>query len=111
MSTSRRRRLRGPADHHQHRPHLQRSSRTSLSPLAHWHRFTLDSVCFLPVVQLDWSLSGPRAERLVSQHLPQDHQDLLEVLVQNSSRDSRTLRARLETLHTQVLLYPSTLTR
>lgn len=58
----------------------------------------------LPVVRLESSLSTPVSQKLTSNQLPQSSEDLLQVLVQNSSQESRTLRAQMWTLHTQVLL-------
>lgn len=56
------------------------------------------------MVSLESLLSRPVSEKLTSNHLPQSDAELLQVLVLNSSREGRTLRAELSTLHTQVLL-------
>lgn len=69
-----------------------------MSPVQTWTLFSL------PVVTLESSLSKPASQKLTSN---QDGEELLQVLVQNSSRESRTLRAQLWTLHTQVLLLTS----
>ena len=57
----------------------------------------------LPVVTLESSLPSRAPQKLTWERLPQSDQQLLQLLVQNSSRDSRTLRAELWTLQTQVL--------
>lgn len=41
---------------------------------------------------------------LTSDLVPQTSDEALQVLVQNNSQESRTIRAQLWTLHTQVLL-------
>lgn len=56
------------------------------------------------MVTLESALSRPASQKLRSE---QSDQELLQVLVQNSSQESRTLRTQLWTLHTQVLLLTS----
>lgn len=98
-------RLHRPAAHHRHRSAVQRSGRASLILLCPSVTSSHPDCLFpLPVVRLESSLSNPVSLKLASNQLPQSGEELLQVLVQNSSRDSRTLRAQLGTLHTQVLL-------